>query len=222
MKAKKYRHADLENKRGIFFQIGLIVALGASLAAFEWGAPSNTPYQPVDVDPYIEVQEMIPITKHEEPKKELPKIKALDKLILVDETYDGPDCDPDISSEDTGAPIDIPEVISEPDEAPSTFHVVEHMPKFPGGHAALLKYIANSIKYPVICVETGISGRVYVSFVVNEKGQVVEAKVVRSPDANLSAEALRVVNSMPRWTPGRQRDKAVRVAYTIPVNFVLQ
>ncbi|MBS2213156.1 energy transducer TonB [Carboxylicivirga mesophila] len=99
---------------------------------------------------------------------------------------------------------------------------MEHMPEFPGGQAALLKYIATSIKYPVICVETGITGKVFISFVVNEKGEVVEAKVARSPDANLSAEALRVVNNMPQWTPGRQRDKAVRVAYTIPVNFVLQ
>ncbi|WP_244825085.1 energy transducer TonB [Carboxylicivirga mesophila] len=221
MKAKKYRHADLENKRGIFFQVGLIVALGASLAAFEWGTTASVPYQTIEDDPF-EVQDIIPITHPEEPKKELPKPKILTDLILVDDTFDGPDCDPVIIGEDTGEPFEIPEVAPEPDAEPSTFYVVEHMPEFPGGQAALLKYIATSIKYPVICVETGITGKVFISFVVNEKGEVVEAKVARSPDANLSAEALRVVNNMPQWTPGRQRDKAVRVAYTIPVNFVLQ
>lgn len=221
MKAKKYRHADLENKRGIFFQIGLIVAMGAALAAFEWGTPSKTVYQPVEVDPYTEVQDIIPITRHEEPKKELPKVKQPNVLILTKETV-GPELNTDFVSEDTGAAIEIPEAAPEEDNGTQTFHVVEHMPQFPGGNGALLKYIASSVQYPAICAELGIFGKVYISFVVDEAGNVVEVKVVRSPDARLSAEALRVVNSMPRWTPGRQRDKTVRVAFTIPVNFVLE
>ncbi len=222
MKAKKYRHADLENKRGIFFQVGLIVALGAALAAFEWGSPSTTSYQPVSEDSFTEVQDMMPITRTEEPKKELPKVKQPIELIITDEITEGPELNTDFVSEDTGAPVEIPEVTPEDDGGTETFFVVEHMPEFPGGQEALLRYIAGAIKYPVICAETGIYGKVYISFIVDENGDVVEAKVVRSPDSRLSAEALRVVNSMPRWKAGRQRDRAVRVAYTIPVNFVLQ
>lgn len=222
MKAKKYRHADLENKRSIFFQIGLIIALGASLAAFEWGTTSAPGGQLVEVDHYAEVPEMMPITKQEAPKKELPKLKQPDVLTIVKEIEEGRELDIHFTSEDLGEPVEIPEMTPETESEPAIFYVVEHMPKFPGGQEALLRYIATSIKYPAICVETGIFGKVYISFVVNEKGHVADAKVVRSPDANLSAEALRVVTSMPQWTPGRQRDRAVRVAFTIPVNFVLQ
>ncbi|MBK3517403.1 energy transducer TonB [Carboxylicivirga marina] len=221
MKVKKHRHADLENKRSIFFQIGLIVALGASLAAFEWGSDSNILAQPIDEDPYVEDVEMIPITHPEEPKTALPKPIPLEKIIIVDNTTPVVDDLPDFSSEDTGEPVLIPEMAEEIDDTPMTFYNVQKMPQFPGGSSALLKYIAEHVKYPVICAEAGVTGKVYVSFVVNEKGNVVEAKVVRSPDANLSTEALRVISGLPQWTPGKQRDKAVRVAYTIPVNFVL-
>ncbi|WP_430815709.1 energy transducer TonB [Carboxylicivirga sp. RSCT41] len=222
MKAKKYRHADLERKRSIFFQIGLIVALGASLAAFEWGSPAKGMKQVVIDDQFVEIEDMMPITQPEEPKKELPKPIAIEQIEVVDNTEDTPVDLDNFSSDIEDHVYEIPDMPVEEDEAPVTFIHVEHMPEFPGGQAALLKYIAGNVKYPVICAESGITGRVYISFVINEQGDVVEAKVVRSPDKKLSAEALRVVNNMPKWTPGFQRDKAVRVAYTIPVNFVLQ
>ncbi len=221
MKTKKYKHADLESKRGVFFQIGLIIALGASLAAFEWGSTPKRMNQTVHEEEWIEAEDMMPITRFEEKKQELPKPVPLTQLILIEDTHDGPDDDINFSSEITSEIIEIPEMKEEV-EAPSTFFIVEKMPVFPGGKGALINYIANKVKYPVICVETSVEGKVYVSFVVNEYGRVVEAKIVRSPDVNLSKEALRVVNSMPQWMPGYQRDKAVRVAYTIPVNFVLQ
>lgn len=222
MKTKKYKHADLENKRAVFFQIGLVVALGASLVAFEWGSTAGVQEMADYVDPFVEVDEPMEITRHEEPKKELPKLKSLEELIIVPDEVDDLGDEPDFSSEFTDAPIDLPEMAPEADDAPMTFRIVEHMPKFPGGNNELLKYVARNINYPVICAETGVAGKVYISFVVNEKGDVVETAVLRSPHAQLSTEALRVVNSMPRWTPGKQRDKAVRVSFTIPVNFVLQ
>ena len=142
--------------------------------------------------------------------------------IIVDDIYEPPIEDFVFSSEDIGQDVDIPEMIEETDEAPMTFIRVEEMPVFPGGEKALLKYIAANVKYPVICIETGVTGKVYVSFVVDEMGKVVDVSVARSPDANLSSEALKVVRNMPLWTPGKQRDKTVRVAFTIPVHFVLQ
>ena len=221
MRAKKYRHADLERKRGIFFQVGLIVALGASLAAFEWSSSPELATMPEFDDPFAEEVEVMPVTKRNEPKQELPKPKPLKNIIIVDDVTPVIDDEPYINTEDIYESYPLPEMPPEDDAAPVTFVRVENMPEFPGGEAALLKFIAKSVKYPSICIETSTSGRVYVSFVIDEKGQVVDTKVVRSPDDNLSKEALRVINSMPRWKPGRQRDQNVRVSYTLPVNFVL-
>lgn len=102
------------------------------------------------------------------------------------------------------------------------FTVVEKMPSFPGGDAELLKYIATNIKYPTDAQEAGVQGRVICSFVVDKKGNIVEPKIIRGIDPSLDAEALRVIGMMPRWTPGRQDGKAVRVLYTVPIIFRLQ
>ena len=101
--------------------------------------------------------------------------------------------------------------------------VVESMPEFPGGQQQLFKYISENVKYPVIAQENGIQGRVVCQFVVNKDGSIVDVVVVRtSGDASLDKEAIRVIKSMPKWTPGKQRGKPVRVKYTVPVNFRLQ
>ena len=100
--------------------------------------------------------------------------------------------------------------------------VAEQMPEFPGGDEALRKYLATSVKYPVIAQENGIQGRVFVAFVVDKNGNVTNVRVARPFDPNLDKEAVRVVQSMPKWTPGKQRGKAVKVSYTVPINFVLQ
>ena len=102
------------------------------------------------------------------------------------------------------------------------FNIVENMPEFPGGEIALRNYIANSVKYPIEAQENGKQGKVYISFVINKTGKVVNAKVARSVDPSLDKEALRVVNSLPEWKPGRQRGKKVNVQYTVPISFVLQ
>ena len=96
------------------------------------------------------------------------------------------------------------------------------MPEFPGGQAELMSYIAKSIKYPVVAQENGIQGRVTCTFVVNKDGTIVDAQVVRGIDPALDKEALRVINSMPKWKPGKQRGKPVRVKFTLPVTFRLQ
>jgi TonB family protein len=102
------------------------------------------------------------------------------------------------------------------------FTVVEQMPEFPGGSLALRKYIAQQIKYPSIAQENGIQGHVYVSFVINSFGVVSDAKIARSVDPALDNEAIRVIYSMPKWKPGFQQGKAVDVAYTVPITFILQ
>jgi TonB family protein len=102
------------------------------------------------------------------------------------------------------------------------FFIVEDMPEFPGGELALHKWIANEIKYPVIAQENGIQGKVYVTFVIGKDGSVSNANVARGVDSSLDKEALRVVNALPKWKPGKQRGKQVNVSYTLPIEFKLQ
>lgn len=106
--------------------------------------------------------------------------------------------------------------------ANKVFDVVEQMPSFPGGNEALMKFLQENVKYPVVAQENGVQGRVVVSFVVERDGSITDVKVVRSVDPSLDKEATRVVKSMPRWIPGKQNGAAVRVKYNVPVSFRLQ
>jgi len=108
------------------------------------------------------------------------------------------------------------------DSNEAVFFVVEEMPEFPGGDLALRKYIANNVKYPEVAVENGIKGKVYVTFVVSKDGSVANVKIARGVDPSLDKEALRVVSSLPKWKPGKQRGEYVNVSYTVPINFALQ
>jgi protein TonB len=98
----------------------------------------------------------------------------------------------------------------------------EEKPEFPGGDAALLNFLSQNIKYPAIAAENGVRGKVTVNFVVNKDGSISDAKILRAVDPALDKEALRVVYSMPRWKPGKQGGKPVRVSFSVPINFVLQ
>ena len=109
-----------------------------------------------------------------------------------------------------------------PEVENKVFDVVEQMPSFPGGQGALMQYLANNIKYPVVAQENGVQGRVVVSFVVERDGSITDVQVVRSVDPSLDREAQRVVKSMPKWIPGKQNGQAVRVKYNVPVSFRLQ
>lgn len=102
------------------------------------------------------------------------------------------------------------------------FFIVEDMPEFPGGEAALRQYLGNNVNYPAEAQQKGVQGKVYVTFVVTKDGGIADAKIARGVDPSLDKEALRVVNALPKWKPGFQRGEAVNVSYTVPINFVLQ
>ena len=227
MEVKKSPKADLENKKSVFMQIGLVVTLAIVLIAFEWTSTDMDVSQFEMVEDLEAEEEIMPITRQEEvkPPPPPPPPKVADVLNIVE---DDVELDEELDIEDTemeeDTEIDFSDLAmdeEESDDAP-VFFIVEDMPEFPGGEAALRKYIAQSVKYPVIAQENGIQGRVYVSFVVNTKGKVTDVKVARGVDPNLDKEAIRVVNAMPAWKPGKQRGKAVKVSYTVPINFVLQ
>lgn len=130
------------------------------------------------------------------------------------------------SSEDLNTPVDIiytpVNIKTEEPVEEDIFVLVENMPEFPGGNGALFQYLSKNIKYPAIPQEEGIQGRVIIQFVVDKDGTITDPVVVRSVDPYLDKEALRVIKAMPKWKPGLQRNKAVRVKYTVPVAFRLQ
>ena len=229
METKKSLHADLESKNSLFLEFGLAVSLLGTLAAFEWQSPDYH-FDLIEGSTEVVVDDDLPpitIENHDVTMPPPPPPAPSDVIEIVDDDEPVPSEADFISSEaDPNSIVVIPEPepvpIEEPDPIDDVFVSVEEMPEFPGGMNKLLKFLANEIKYPVIPQENGISGRVYVMFVINKNGEVSDAKVARSVDPYLDREALRVVNAMPRWKPGKQRGRAVRVSYTVPINFVLQ
>lgn len=228
MEIKKTPKADLENKKTLFTEIGLAIALGLCLAAFEY----STQEVKIDLEAMPEEvvveEEQAPVTRQEEvkPPPPPPPPKMADVLNIVDDNVELDDEAALFDSEfDEEAEVEFQEVEVEEEVVEDTeevFIIVEQMPEFPGGNEALLKYLATSVKYPVIAQENGIQGRVFVSFVIDKNGEVTNVRVARPFDPNLDKEAVRVVQSMPKWTPGKQRGKAVKVSYNVPINFVLQ
>ncbi len=228
MELKKSPKADLENKRNIFIQVGLVISLGLTLLAFEWTSKVDQAASLGTVAQQEVEDEIIPITRQEEvkPPPPPPPPKVVEVLTIVD---DDTEIEDELDIEDTEADdqtvIDVAPVIQQEEEEAEeseVFFIVEDMPEFPGGELALRKFIANAIKYPVIAQENGIQGKVYVNFVVDKDGSVSNARIARGVDASLDKEALRVVNTLPKWKPGMQRGKPVRVSYTVPISFVLQ
>ena len=228
MEIKKSPKADLEGKKTTGLLIGLVLILAAMFVAFEW---TKRDVVITAVSGIVDVpfeEEMVPITEQEEPKQAPPPPEAP----KVEEVLQIAENDADVeestiqSNEDKGEAVEIkyvPEVVEEEEaEEQQIFQVVEEMPEFPGGMAECLKFLAKNIKYPTIAQENGVQGRVIVQFVVNQDGSIVDPVVVRSVDPYLDKEALRVIQMMPKWKPGKQRGKAVRVKYTVPVTFKLQ
>ncbi|MGW8314896.1 MAG: energy transducer TonB [Bacteroidales bacterium] len=229
MESKKSKKADLEHRKGMFLVVGLVVSLSVILVAFEWTEGED---KEDDTEVVQEIQfedEMMQITRREEPKPE-PKPeqpKVAEVLDIVDDDVEIEDeFDFDMEATDN-TEYDFTTLISDDEEEieeEEVFYIVEDMPTFNGGDPAteFRKYIAQNLRYPEIAAENGISGRVIVQFAVNKVGQVEDAVVVRSVDPALDKEAIRVVMSSPKWTPGKQRGKAVKVLFTFPINFVLQ
>lgn len=228
MEVKKSKKAAIENRRGTWLLMGFVATLAFMFVTFEWTQHDvNVASGSLTRDPIFE-ENLIPITFPEEKLQPPPPplAKVADELTIVNN-------DENVAniivktSEDNGEKVEIgrilPKVVEreEPAEEP-IFVVAEKMPSFPGGDAALLQYLGKNIKYPTVSQETGAQGRVIVQFVVDKDGTITNPVVVKSVDAYLDKEALRVINTMPKWTPGKQRNQPVRVKYTLPVMFRLQ
>ena len=226
MEEKKSPKANLENKKVMFTQIGLIISLLIAWMAFE-----HKSYDKREIDPSLlrqtEVveEEMVEITKQEEPKPqpvEVPKQTTQLEIVEDDVEVEDIEINADVDQNEVIEEYVPVEVEEEEVQEQEIFQIVEEMPAYPGGDQKLMEFIAKGIKYPQIARETGIQGRVFVGFVVEPDGSVSNVKVLRGIGGGCDEEAMRVVKSMPKWKPGKQRGKAVRVSYMLPVNFKLQ
>jgi protein TonB len=216
MEPKKNPEVSLEKKKGLFFQIGLVAALLIVLVAFEWKSYEKVEYNLGQLNLDDMEEEIIPITKQEEkPPPPPPPPPEVIEIIEDDEEIEN-----EAEVEDTESDEDVEIEIEEEDDEEFCM-VVENMPEFPGGDLGLMKYIQKNVKYPAIAKEYNITGKVYVSFIVDRSGSVTNVKIVRGVDKNLDTEAMRVVKSLPKYKPGKQRGKSVRVMFTIPINFTL-
>ena len=226
MEEKKSPKANLENKKLMFIQIGMIVSLLVAWLAFE-----HKSYDKREIDPSLlnrEVvidEEMVEITKQDEQKPqpmEVPKQTTQLEIVQDDVEVDDIEINAEVEQNEVLEEYVAPEVVEEEVVEQEIFKIVEEMPAFPGGEAKLMEYVAKNVKYPQIARETGVQGRVYVNFVVEPDGSVSNVSVLRGIGGGCDEEAIRVVKNMPKWKPGKQRGKAVRVSYMLPVNFKLQ
>ena len=168
-----------------------------------------------------------PVIKKDELVKEENQVKQMDKLdekvAVGTENKEGTKSRlAEAVRSDIAVAAPPPPPAPKPEVSNKVFDVVEEMPHFPGGPAALQAFLSSNTKYPVVAQENGVQGRVIVSFVVERDGSITDVRVVRSVDPSLDREASRVVRSMPRWSPGKQNGSTVRVKYTVPVVFRLQ
>ena len=231
MEVKKSPKADLERGKTMSVLMGFIVGLAVLYVGFEWSTQDVMVVDETEQVQDVIAEEEIEITRQENtpPPPPPPAAPAVaEVLTVVDDDVELADVEIASSEDDASAAQQetyVAPVVEEEDEeeaAQQIFTVVEKQPEFPGGMSELMKFLAKSIKYPVIAQENGIQGRVVCSFVVNRDGSIVDIQVMRGVDPSLDKEAVRVIGTMPKWKPGEQRGKPVRVRFILPVQFRLQ
>lgn len=241
MESKKSKRADLEGQKSTSLLLGYVAALAGLFVCFEFTTreyaeaekPMYVPYSPMEED-------IVPITQPifvvaPPPPAEVPTVPEILEIVdnnkeIEDEEIESSEATESAISGPSAAPSNAvfvaeapPAYIDEPEsDEQDIFEVVEDMPEFPGGESALLSYLAKNIKYPASAQERELQGRINIQFVVNKDGSVGEPRVIgRSFDSSCEKEAIRVIMAMPKWKPGKQRNKPVRVYYTVPVYFRL-
>ncbi|MDL2231184.1 energy transducer TonB [Porphyromonadaceae bacterium OttesenSCG-928-L07] len=227
MEVKKSPKANLEDKKGVYFELGLLAALCILFFAFEWKSDTSTIKETETTVQVAVEDEIIPVTQQQSapppPPPPAPKLTDLIDIVEndqdIDEELELLDAEDETENTVTTDYSEFGDYGAEDTGEYEIFTVVEKNPSFPGD---LNKWLSQNLKFPQIASENGIQGRVIVQFVVEKDGSITDVKVARGVDPSLDKEAIRVVKAMPKWNPGMQRNKPVRVAYTLPVLFRLQ
>ncbi len=223
MEIKKIESASLENKSHDFLLMGLVVALGFLFIIFEWSTVDVKKPAPIVSEDNFDTEIMAPISI-QKPNLPPPAVTAPPRVIapVIKPVENDKVVDP-VTVVPTDEPVTYEPVVTGPevvDEDPIV-SFAEKAPLFPGGQKAMMEYLMKNIKYPAICQEMGIQGRVVVGFVVNKDGSIQDVTVLSSVNEKLDAEAIRVVSSMPAWTPGEMQGQKVRTKFQLPVTFRL-
>jgi len=228
METKKSIKADLEIRKGFFLQSGLIIALALTLVAFEWKSPANRGIILGPENRIIWDEDQVILTRPEPPKPK-PAPPTFTRIDIKDNDLELPDYEvPDagigeLDSIPSYQPAG-PTVLRDEtpvDDKDEVFLVVETMPEFPGGLKAMMRFLGENIEYPETAKSVNIQGTVHLGFVVEKDGSVSNITVLRSVGGGCDEEAVRVLKLMPRWTPGLQRTKPVRVSFALPIRFGL-
>lgn len=223
MQIKKTPRADLQNRRVLFTEIGLVVALVLVVGAFAWGQ-SEKVVEKIDMGVAPVEQEIMDVTRQDEkpPEVKAQPIQVLSDFINVvkNETQITTDFDFQDFSQDIV--IEVPTVVEEEVEDIPVY-VAEEMPSFQGGDLNTFRnWVQSRLVYPRVAQENNIQGKVTLKFVVERDGSLTNIEEIASPDRSLTEEAIRVLKQSPKWTPGKQRNKPVRVYYVLPIDFILQ
>ena len=226
MEIKKSRKADLQNKRGLLLEIGLIVALLAVIVAFSY-TPSEHRIDKADLNYGPIEEEMIDITIQDQKPPEMPKkveMNVITDMLQVVTNDTKITTDVDFAEFDESTEI-VQQVVVKEEEIveEEIFVTAETMPSFMGGDLGVFRnWVQKQLNYPPIAQENGIQGKVIIQFVVEKDGRLTNVQVLSTPDRSLSEEAVRVLQLSPRWSPGKQRNQPVRIKYTLPVDFRIQ
>lgn len=226
MEIKKSPKADLQNKRGLLLEIGLIVSLGLVILAF-WYTPKERKVEKFEQEVVVIEEDLTEITRQDQKPPEPPKkveVKVIADLLQVvtNDTKITTEVSFTEFDENTEV-IQQVEVVEEEIEDDQPFLVAETMPSFQGGDLNTFRnWVQQNVRFPQIALENGIQGRVVVTFVIEKDGRLTNIEVLQTPDRSLSDEAIRVLNKSPKWSPGKQRNQPVRVKYTLPVDFRVQ
>lgn len=227
MEVKKSPKADLQNRKGLFLEIGLVISLLIVVVAFKY-APDEYRIEAVEQEAVIVEEEIVEITRNElKPPAPPKKIEIQVFNDILDIVTNDTEVKTDISFDEfmDGLDMDVNYVVMEEEEIEEDTPIIkaEKMPTFQGGDLMKFReWVQKRLRYPQIAQENGISGRVTLSFVVERDGTVTNIQVLQSPDRSLAEEATRVVGNSPKWEPGMQSNKPVRVKYTLPVVFQIQ
>ncbi len=228
MEPKKSEKANLENKKALFLEIGLIIALLVCLGAMEWTSGQKKDSAFAGMTEEAIEEEQIPVTE-ETPPEEMPppEVTVTDLFEIVEDNVvidNEVRFEDDETSEDKVVEIYAPVLKAEEEEVEEEiFVIVEDMPKFKGGDINKFReWVQKRVRYPELAAENGIQGRVFITFVVETNGNVSNVTVSRSVDQLLDDAAKEAVMASPKWEPGMQRGRPVRVRYSIPIIFQLQ
>lgn len=224
METKKSNRADLEKRRLMFTQIGLIVSLALAWMVFETKSYGKQEIRTFDGTTETIPDDLVPVTIQEKPQP-IEKPKVVNMITVVDnneEIESEIDIDVNVEEDEPIEPTIPIDIIEEEIVEEVPFIIVENMPTFPGGEKKMMEYVAKNVKYPQLAKEVGTQGRVFVSFVVEKDGSITNVTILRGIGSGCDEEAMRVVKSMPKWNPGLQCGRAVRVSCNLPINFKLQ